>query len=50
MEKEADELRAVAIGRENGAEHVGNIHARQADALATGENRRQHDGASKSPQ
>lgn len=48
MEKDPDELRAVAIGREDGAKHVWNIHPRQAEALAAGENRCEHDRAGKS--
>jgi hypothetical protein len=50
MEEESDELCAVAIGCEDGAKHVWNIHPCHADSLAAGENGGQDDGASKTPQ
>ena len=49
MQKEPEEFRPVTVGSEDGAEHIGNVHARHADALAAGENRGEYDGAGKSP-
>src|SRR6266540_272903 len=50
MQKEADEFSAIAVGCDHRAEQIRNVHAGQANALAAGQNRCEHDRAGKSPQ
>src|SRR5436305_933635 len=50
MTEKPDELRAITARRENGAEHVGNIHPSHAATLTPCQNRCQHDRAGEPPQ
>jgi hypothetical protein len=49
VEEGAIDLRAVAVGREHRPEHVGNVHARDAEPLAARHQGRQHGGGREPP-
>src|SRR5207249_5804386 len=50
MQKEADKFSAVAVWCENRTQQIRNVHSGQADALAAGQNRCEHDRADEPPE
>src|ERR1051326_3616289 len=50
MDKEADDLRFVAVGSEHRAEQIRDVHRCQTKSLAGSKNGGEHDGAGKPPE